>query len=147
MERQMQPKPPDVAWKLIAFTGYYLLLIGIVYLLIPQLLSSRTLEYLSMDGRMQMLMLHRYGGIALIAASLAIVAIASNSLRRGERWAWWTLLAMGALVWGVTLVLHLTSLADIYLVQILVDLVGTVPFAVGILLSLRSVTGKAGDLS
>jgi hypothetical protein len=43
--------------------------------------------------------------------------------------------------------LHLTSLADIYLVQILVDLVGTVPFAVGILLSLRSVTGKAGDLS
>jgi polyferredoxin len=81
----MQPKPPDVAWKLIAFTGYYLLLIGIVYLLIPQLLSSRTLEYLSMDGRMQMLMLHRYGGIALIAASLAIVAIASNSLRRGER--------------------------------------------------------------
>jgi len=88
-------------------------------------------------------MVNRYGAFALISASVCIIAIASNSYKRGEKWAWWALLITGIIEWGGTLLLHLTSLSDILLgMQIIIDLIGIIPFVVGIVLPVKVILGK-----
>jgi len=139
----LETRSLNIAWKLIAFTGYYLMLIGVIYLLTPQVLSSARFDYLTPEARTHELMVNRYGAFALISASVCIIAIASNSYKRGEKWAWWALLITGIIEWGGTLLLHLTSLSDILLgMQIIIDLIGIIPFVVGIVLPVKVILGK-----
>ena len=44
-------------------------------------------------------LLFRMYGIYIVAFSMMAIAIAAYALRRGERWAWWTLLVGNTLAW------------------------------------------------
>jgi hypothetical protein len=44
-------------------------------------------------------LLFRMYGVYIVAFSLMAIAIAAHALRRGERWAWWTLLVGNTLAW------------------------------------------------
>jgi hypothetical protein len=44
-------------------------------------------------------LLFRMYGIYIVAFSILAIAIAANGFRRGERWAWWTLLVGNTLAW------------------------------------------------
>jgi len=44
-------------------------------------------------------LLFRMYGIYVVAFSMMAIAIAAYALRRGERWAWWTLLAGNTVAW------------------------------------------------
>jgi hypothetical protein len=139
----LKSKSLDIAWRLIAFTGYYLMSIGLIYLLVPQVLSSARFDYLTPEARTHELMVNRYGAFALITASICVVAIASNGYRRGERWAWWTILLAGVVGWGGPLLLHLTNLSDVLLgLQLAIDLIGVIPFVVGVVLPAKVILGK-----
>jgi hypothetical protein len=54
-------------------------------------LSPKTAGYITLVFRMY--------GIYIVAFSLLAIAIAATAYRRGERWAWWTLLVGNTVAW------------------------------------------------
>jgi hypothetical protein len=53
--------------------------------------AAETAGYITLVFRMY--------GIYIVAFSLLAIAIAGNSFRRGERWAWWALLVGNTIAW------------------------------------------------
>lgn len=99
---------PEWGWRCLALAGWVLIVIGLLALNVASTIKFLPYEltYLGTsvgklndfrDGNLTAYMAHNrvsFGG-ALLVVGLLYIWLAHNPLRRGESWAWWTLLLSG----------------------------------------------------
>jgi hypothetical protein len=106
------------AWLIVVVADIGLLLWGAGAALIPETLpgpkaaailpagfeghtggSWQQLTATSPETAAYLVLVFRMYGIYIVAFSIMAIAIAANSFRRGERWAWWALLIGNSIAW------------------------------------------------
>lgn len=99
---------PELGWRCLALAGWILIIIGLLALNVAGTIKFLPYEltYLGTsvgqlngfrDGNLTAYMAHNrvsFGG-ALLVVGLLYIWLAHNPIRRGEPWAWWTLLLSG----------------------------------------------------
>jgi dihydroorotate dehydrogenase len=147
--------PRGVGWSLVALTGVVLISAGLFALLLAatvKLLPYDTrflgMTVLELCGRRACRIVHfmahdrvSFGG-SIISVGLLYVALGIGPLRRGEAWAWWTLLCSGALGFGSFLTYLGYGYLDVWHGWATLALLPV--YGVGMALSFRTLDGPRG---
>lgn len=120
--------------------GIYLLVLGVVFLVAPSAFPSFAVWVAANPAVADPLTLtYRWVGVLFIALAIPLLAIGATAYRKGEKWSWYTLLAMGIVGWFGSLAIHTRYPAPS---TVYFSIIGTILFLIAIILPAKTILSK-----
>lgn len=146
----MESKLMTTGWIAALIMAIWILLGGLMAIITPDILISAGFEdytgrawsdFASANPKIADLYRIAYGeigGLALCIVAL-VIGVVLTGYRKGERWAWFTLLVAGIFGWGSVLY---TSIVGGKTLVLALGIVGTILFAIAILVPARIILAR-----
>jgi hypothetical protein len=139
-----------IGWVAALIMAIWIVLGGLVSLIVPDLFLSQGFktytgqswpDFASASPKLAELYrinLREVGFLALSIGAL-VIGVALAAYRKGERWAWFTFLVAGIFGWGGVLA---TSISSGKTLVLMLGIIGTLLFAIAILVPARDILGR-----
>ena len=142
----------DIGSKIMFFMGAYLFVLSLLWIFLTETMFISDVlvytgqswsEFLANSPKTAELYIitKKLIGFFLLLLSIVILFITNHSYKKGEKWAWYSLLITGIFIWG-GLLGYRFLIGYLASAGIITFILGTVLFIVGIIIPAKEILGK-----
>ncbi|MFX1364178.1 MAG: hypothetical protein ACFFCE_04220 [Promethearchaeota archaeon] len=147
----MEESLSKIGWKAMLTMGMYTLVLSLFWIFVTEIMFVSDFEayvgtsysdYLLVDRRMAELyiMTKKMIGLMLCGIAISIVIITHHGYKKGEKWAWFTLLVIGGIPW-LTFIIYKIIIGYIG-VSMIIFALGAALYVIGIALPAKEILGN-----
>jgi len=145
----MEESLSNIGWRVMLTMGMYTFVISLLWIFVTEIMFVSDFEayveipysdYPDVNMATFYIITKKMIGIMLCAIAISIVIITHYGYKKGEKWAWYTLLVVGGIPW-ITFIAYKIIIGYIG-VSMITFALGATLYAVGITLPAKEILGK-----